>query len=286
LLTSSGYYEHPFISSRGCDSLVQLYLTFVSDPSIVASLKTTDISCFGLTDGKLSVESISGGNGNYQIIFNNKIQLNQIQNISKGQYKLNIKDRFHCQDSFQFEIKEPEKFVLHKISDTTIVLGEVISFMASGNQVMQNINWQPNSYFTCSTCISTTALIKKSDQITLTAENDKGCQDSISLKVTVNRDNAFYISNAMKTNAGLNENLVLYSYKSAIDEITSFQLYDRFGNMIHSFRNMKFTTNPIILWNGTLNNVFANTDVYTYILDIKLIDGEQLKHKGDVTVFR
>jgi hypothetical protein len=285
-LTVTGYFEHNFTSSKNCDSLVQLYLTVLPDPNINANFIITDLSCFGKKDGKIAIENIVGGNAPYQIIYSNKIQNNLIENLNKGSANIILKDKFGCSDTFLNEIKEPEEFTLFNFSDTTLILGDEINLEAKGNQTIGKVSWSPSVYFRCNTCNKTEAVISKNDRLTLNAETSKGCKDSTSFNVIVNRDKTYFISNALKLNSGTNEKMVLYSYKSAIKEITTFNVYDRYGNLVHSTKNEPFIDNPSIIWNGFYRDNLANPGVYIYTIELKLIDGDSIKYNGDITVLK
>jgi hypothetical protein len=285
LLMNSGYFEETFISSRNCDSTVQLYLNVQADPNIVANTITSDPSCFGLQDGKLLVQDVNGGEPPYAIIYAGKKQQKAIPNLGPGIKKIYISDRFGCTDSFIYDLIEPEKFSLNKFPDTTIVFGDVIDLSVMANQSIDKVTWSPSVLFSCPTCINTQATINSSRQVSLVAVSSTGCKDSVTFQTKVNRDQTFFLSNVLKGNAGgSNEKFVLQSYKSAVKEVVKLNIFDRNGSLVHKMIQMPYLGEPLTLWDGKFSSDIIKEGVFTYALEVKLIDDSTVNLFGDITV--
>ncbi|MCL2130845.1 MAG: gliding motility-associated C-terminal domain-containing protein [Lentimicrobiaceae bacterium] len=87
----------------------------------VSNLKTThtlkDISCFGLTDGSISVGT-TGGAPPYDYRWSNTSNnTNVIIDLRQGNYTVTISDRYNCSISQTFHISEPSKLSVH-LEDT------------------------------------------------------------------------------------------------------------------------------------------------------------------------
>ena len=70
-----------------------------------------------------------------------------------------------------------------------------------------------------------------------------------------------------------------------VEEIKSFQVFDRWGALVHEFYN--FQPNDISsAWDGTVRGDKATPAVFVYYAEILFKDGELIIYKGDVTLYR
>ncbi len=73
--------------------------------------------------------------------------------------------------------------------------------------------------------------------------------------------------------------------KAAVQEIESFTIFDRWGNMM--YLNEHFLPNdPGEAWDGTRNGVTFNPAVYAYKLIARFTGGSTQVRYGDVTLMR
>lgn len=90
-------------------------------------------------------------------------------------------------------------------------------------------------------------------------------------------DNVFVPTAFSPNDDGIND--VLY-VRSFVIESLEFSIYDRWGKRI-------FTTNDINRgWDGTINGVPAQPDVYNYLLKYRCVTGEDYSRTGNVTLLR
>lgn len=96
-----------------------------------------------------------------------------------------------------------------------------------------------------------------------TVENDKNCFDSINYSTIVSPDFHLYVPNTFTpNNDDLNEFFLPYS-NFLIDNKFSFEIYDRWGEMI--FKSVKSDTG----WNGIIGGEQAMTGVYVWKLKLE-----------------
>jgi hypothetical protein len=283
-LTTSGYFIETFTSSRNCDSTVQLYLTVVPDATLSANTQLVDPSCFGLKNGKMIVNNVSGGEPPYTITYLGKKQQQSISNLEPGEKKIFIIDKYGCTDSFTYILNEPEKFILESLPDTNIIFGDVLDLVAKANQPISEAKWSPSILFSCTNCINATATVNNSSVLKLHAISSNGCLDSIKFKTTVNRDQTFFLSNILKVNSGVNEKFVLQSYKSAIKEVVKLNIFDRNGSLVHKTSQIPYLGTPLTLWDGKFSNNQLKEGVFTYLIELKFIDDSTVNFFGDITV--
>jgi hypothetical protein len=282
--TKTGFYVDTLVSSLNCDSVIQLSLTVLPDPDIKIPFALTNPTCKDFADGIIYVDNFSGGNPPYRILYKNAFQLNKINKLAPGNYTIIVRDRFLCKDSIKVNLTDPIQFKLVPIKDTSVFLGDVLELQLKGNYPLKNISWEPSLIFSCTTCENTLATVNKTQVLKVFAENDKMCKDTLDIKVKISKDKTFFVSNIMKQNTDVNNNFIIYGYKSALAKIWDLRIYDRYGNLVQRLIDVPVKENPFVLWNGKVNNVNAASGVYTYILEVRLIDDSLLMQTGTVTV--
>ncbi|MBS1613534.1 MAG: gliding motility-associated C-terminal domain-containing protein, partial [Bacteroidetes bacterium] len=82
----------------------------VSQPDAMkASITTSDILCYGGTNGKAGIE-VSNGTAPYTYLWNTNESTREIQNIPAGQYVVTVTDAANCTMAFTgIEVSQPEK---------------------------------------------------------------------------------------------------------------------------------------------------------------------------------
>lgn len=286
-INRGGEYEETFTSTRGCDSVVHLSLTMKNDPNIKTDFTLLDPSCYQLSDGKILINTIDGGYGNYiasidGVTINNSL----VGNLSSGSKKIIIEDYYQCRDSFEIILNEPEQFLLNSVKDFDITLGEELVLNANANYPIEKITWIPSGLFDCDDCDDVIAIVPKTQTITIHAENEFGCKDSISFVVKVTKSGTYALPNIIAEGSTINSIFNLATYKKSVAEVNRFEIFDRAGNKVYRLINKQITTNPIELWDGKMNNDFVASGVYTYYLKLIFLDGSIEDIFGDITVIK
>lgn len=281
-----GNYIDTLTSSRGCDSVVYLDLHVTPDPKINLLYLTTDPSCFDYVDGSIFVSSIANGNPPYQWYINNIQHGQSIEKLKAQNYILTIRDRFQCRDSFTIVLNNPDKLKLESIQDTTVYLGDEIALALNANYDLSSVKWLPTQYFSCQDCKDNIATPTMTSKISVVATTNQNCIDSLHFNIVVNKDKTFFLSNVLNPESVINGFFILYSYKAAVAKINHFSLYDRSGSLIHHLSNAIVVENPLKLWDGTFNGKYVETGVYTYGLEVTLLDNTVVNTYGNVTVVR
>lgn len=102
---SAGVYKVGVRNTEGCELLLHLNVTDNDGPSITGNV--TDISCFGKSDGVITVSLQNAGSG-ATYLWNNAAEstTSRIDNLLPGFYSVIVKDG-NCQVSRTFEVKQP-----------------------------------------------------------------------------------------------------------------------------------------------------------------------------------
>jgi gliding motility-associated-like protein len=197
-----------------------------------------------------------------------------------------ILDRYSCGETFQVTLNNPDLFVIDIGMDTQINLGAVYIFPVESNYSIVNGNWE-GSELSCLACIENSARPLEQGRYNLTVMNENGCSASDSILITITEiEDQFFKPNIFSPNQdGVNDLFQLYTSSLAIDQVEKFTIIDRWGNIIHDIRNVDFQSESM-QWDGSSNSMPAKVGVYSYFIQLKLINGKSINLAGDVTLIR
>jgi gliding motility-associated-like protein len=116
--------------------------------------------------------------------------------------------------------------------------------------------------------------------ITLIAENDNGCADSLSKQnyIEVYDKPVIYIPNAFSPNGDNNNDL--FEYQLSGMKQVFIRIFNRWGQLLFE------TDNPTEYWDGTFNGKPCSADVYVYHIKLVSNDNQQRTLKGSVTILK
>ncbi|WP_350289544.1 T9SS type B sorting domain-containing protein [uncultured Croceitalea sp.] len=121
-LVAGSYYVR--VTSQDCEEVSGETLIVDPAPLQIDSEEFTDVTCFGLNDGTITVE-VSGGTGEIQYAITPNLNqfdvVNTFDGLAPGVYDVIAQDRNGCFIPFQFTIDEPQPLDLSTVS----VLNEV-----------------------------------------------------------------------------------------------------------------------------------------------------------------
>lgn len=124
---------------------------FVQEPSpLAATFSTSDITCFGLSDGLFQLENVVGGTGTYNTSLQKdgeEILPDAWQSLEEGVYHFTLTDENGCTSEESFTMSQPQPLILE-------VLGTQVenwfTVNASGGTIPYTITWNeieiPNDY--------------------------------------------------------------------------------------------------------------------------------------------
>ena len=284
-LTEEGDYFEQFISSRGCDSFVNLTLSVLPDENLVLDIQAMDPLCFESMDGSIAFDVVGGNRGPYtSIIGEIAAENNQLDQLTSGDYNIIVTDSQGCTTTSMATLTDPPLLTVSLPSDTTVSLGDIIVLTPQINQVVDSVIWLPHILSDCSDCESLEFTPFFSGTHGVQVQNANGCIAYDELNIDISIDNLpIYIPTAiLPTAIGADNNFTIGAKSNLITTVQSFQIYDRWGGLIHSVRN----TESLNLWDGRSNNRPVEQGVYPYVLELILLDGNLYTFMGNVTIFR
>ncbi len=253
-LTQGSYVFH-LQDSNGCK--VDTTLTLNGYPPIVVKdLLTQDISCFGLSDGKISLAGDGGVPPFVYRLDNGPDKTdNHFDSLKAGSYRLRVTDSKQCYKDTTTQLTEPEKLVV-----TTTPLPNDCEDYDNGGQIKTDVRGgtYPYAYTWSYPGIHTadaTGLPNGIFKVWVTDAHS--CADSASDEVKYDNCCKVFIPNAFTPNGDGKNDYAKILFKGDL-KLTVFMIYDRFG------REMFRTSDINAGWDGKRNGVVQDLDTYNY----------------------
>jgi len=250
-----------------------LNLNFVvNEPlPITISSNVTSVTCFGGSDGSISL-SVSGGTGSYNYLWSNSETLSSISNLIAGSYSVSITDSLGCNEFEVIAIGQP----------TAInIIGNVTDILCSGGSdgnIDVSVSGGSGSYFYS---WSNGALTQDLNSIsagayTLTVSDFSGCTNSssfnvnqpspISISATVNSINCFGNNDGsinLSSNGGTGTLNYLWSDASINEDLIGVVAGIYFvtitdANGCTKDTTIEITQSPAIVITGVVSDVTCN----------------------------
>ncbi|MCB0380187.1 MAG: gliding motility-associated C-terminal domain-containing protein [Flavobacteriales bacterium] len=182
-----------------------------------------------------------------------------------------------CSDSTSYTvnvIQNPNVVVTPAIS-TTIIQGNSIELTASG---ASSYTWTPSEGLSCTACPVTIA----SPEVTTVycaSTTVNGCVDTTCVIVNVDIIcGELFVPSAFSPNSdGVNDCLSVYN--NCIESM-DFKVFSRWGEVVYQSIDVNDC------WDGTFKGTALNTAVFVYKLDAVLLNGEEVKLKGNVSLIK
>lgn len=276
---------------NGCDSTIQIVLSFLSN-AIAAEVETAPNTCVNETDGSIIVENISGGTGSFFIGLNGPADTPVsdfpfvFNNLSPGNYTINIKDDAGNLTSFAAEVVAAPDLVLDLGDDQQIDLGDNAALFAVTNISPTIIQWEPVTYLSCIDCLDPIVLQPTGDIIySLYLEDDNGCSATDQVQLFVRKARQVFVPNAFSPNDdGLNDRLTIFTDQD-VAKIKSFLIFDRWGNNVFSYFDF-LPNDPTYGWDGMYKGQLMQPAVFAYFTEVEFLDGQVQLFEGDVVLVK
>ncbi len=283
---SAGSYSLTITDANEC---VDIYNFEVGSPeALILNAEFNDPLCFGESNGSVMLNA-SGGVPSYFFSLDGVQQTNnRFENLAAGNYTFYLLDDNACQDSVSVNLNDPDPLFLDLGNDTTINYGE--SYLIEGNTSfdpadISELIWANIDTDYCEDCIYQEVSPKQDQTYILNIITENGCivSDTINLYVVLTKD--IYIPNVFSPNVDSANNGFTLDGNSATENINFLYIYDRWGNLLFTGFNLE-PGNIQEGWDGKFNNQLVEQGVYTFVAEVRFVDGSLQKVAGDVTLIR
>ena len=169
-------------------------------------------------------------------------------------------------------------------SDVTIVAGASTMLNATGSN-LESFLWSPAAALSCATCSNPYASPTITTLYKVIGISDKGCKasDSVTVHVLCNQNQLFIPNTFSPNNDGQND--VFYPRGEGLKTITSFRVYNRWGELVFEKRGI-LLNDKASGWDGSFKGAALSPDVFVYVIEGQCEDGQPISWKGDVTLMR
>ena len=287
----AGQYPITVTDANGC--VLEEIQTVSQNDSISYSAEVSNISCFGFEDGQIMFENFTGGVPPY---FATVLQLDSLQGtgfngLIPGNYNIVLADGAGCTQFFSTEIIEPplvwiELDIGTGTDSIEILMGEEVDIYSTYNISNPIFTWIPDQELSCNDCNEPTARPFDDTEYVVLMTDENGCIASDSIFIAVKDERRVAIPNAFTpNNDGENDVFTLLGNNPGVEEITSFQVFDRWGGILYEAKNFQLN-DPEIGWDGKYKGTDAQVGNYVYIAEVKYVDGKSLTWKGGIMLIR
>lgn len=270
----------------GCT--IESTFTMTAAPEIIPEAVFNDPTCDGLESGIINLFGVEGGHFPYTYALNDTSSFSgdsTWSNLSEGVYEVFVKDTFGCIVSLQDSIVAPQIPVVSFADDLNLDLGDSLQLEPIVNAIdIKSISWSPSDNLSCDDCLEPFARSVNDSQYTITVTSIDDCESQATIRVRVEKRRRVYIPNIFQPNSNF-DNTFLINSGDEVEEVISFNIYDRWGNLI--FRQQNFNPNDESFgWDGRLNGKELMNGVYVWQAEILFIDDEILDYVGTITVLK
>lgn len=284
---SGGEYTLTISNATGCqDSIKATVLTEIINLNTTFELE--DAACVGDENGAITIDNTQGGYPPYTYSIDGLNYSNALEypNLAIGNYTLYSKDQYGCQGAIPFRITAPTfQLQITAPTDATIALGDKVALQLQQNTLTPvNYEWLPKEGILCQSadCQYLTVQPAQTTTYTIKGTDVLGCQDSTTYTITVDDKERIFIPNAFSPNGdNTNDKLLIYSPEGYVEEVVSFRVFDRWGELV--FEQTNFQPNlEAHAWDGTFRNQALTPNVFMYVAEIKLLGGKVKRISSDV----
>jgi gliding motility-associated-like protein len=242
--------------------------------------------------GSVVVSDVVGGSPGYTFSIDGGDTFTQntaFTQLVSGSYDVIVQDLNGCEYSEQFVIGAPEELILVMEDMVELKLGETYQFDPQINKdedILTTIIWTPEDSLSCVDCLTPLATPTESTRYTLLLKDSLGCTAEASTLIIVNRQSSVFIPTAFSpNNDGNNEVFYVFADDRNVDQLVSFQVYNRWGETVHEYFGIPANA-PDFGWDGTYRGQALNPGVFAYVVKVRMSDGRTETFTGDVTLQR
>lgn len=272
--------------NNGCQRIDSI--TLIEPTTVTASPNVLQPSCFGDDDGAILIVQPNGGTGEYSYSFGGSTfgKNGFRDDLPAGVYPIAIRDENNCEWTGEVTLENPSELAVSLNANPTINLGETLDLSPQINQDVISIIWESTDTSLCADCPNPVVAPITSTRYKVTVMNNAGCTASDQVLVRVKNDNLVYVPTVFSPNGdGANDLLRPFS-SSAVQEISMFRVFNRWGELIYEKKDMNMVSN-LEGWNGnTMSGNKAPSGVYLYFAEVSFKNGTTETLSGDVSLVR
>ncbi|HUR30366.1 MAG TPA: gliding motility-associated C-terminal domain-containing protein, partial [Saprospiraceae bacterium] len=283
----SGNYSVTVTDGNGCMSSSEIIL--LEPHPLMITFLVSQPDCFIQDNGSIIINPAGGvipikysiNAGGYQLspVFNG---------LRGGIYEISAIDANNCEVKEIIGINVPAQVNVDLGDDQVIDLGDTVILNAIINvpfDSLASMDWSGLITPDCPICPIQKVIPIITTTYSVSVITNEGCRDEDSITLFVEKNVDIYIPNIFSPNGdNVNDKLVI-SAGSDVEEISSFIIYDRWGNMVFAVND--FLSDDLnSAWDGKVKGKQVNPGVFVYKIIVNFKDGRSEIRYGDVTLVR
>lgn len=285
----SGEYMVTVSDDNGCSSVSTV---MIEEPEFLSGvIEEQQINCNGETNGQIEIFA-EGGTApfTYSINGSNFSESQNFPDLRANIYQVVIKDSNDCElDLGTVNIEEPAEISVVLDRQLIAESGNPISLDSEVQNAQGEISysWESDgeqASIICDDCGNPLVAPNFGQAYTVTVTDEMGCTASSTVNILVKQTRGIDVPTAFSPNEdGFNDLLIVHGQEGT--QILSFQLYDRWGELV--FQNNNFLVNERnIGWDGTYRGNAMNAGVFTWVAEVQYPDGVIETTKGHTTLIK
>jgi gliding motility-associated-like protein len=184
-----------------------------------------------------------------------------------------------------------------RITDDNIGIDGTISNVSIlfANNYNVTYSWTPSQNLSCTDCPNPIAFPSLATTYSVTVVDDLGCSKMEDIILTVDTSTSIhaikdseailYVATGFTPNGdGINDFLYVQGNQQ-VEKVISFLVYNRLGEQVF-YKNDFPINRPEEGWNGYFRNNVAPSSLYSWVAEIKLLNGQQIKLNGNTNLIR
>ncbi|MEN0046278.1 MAG: gliding motility-associated C-terminal domain-containing protein, partial [Bacteroidota bacterium] len=289
----SGIGEYQLLVENGNACMAEDFLEISEGiEGIAINLNIQQPNCEGNGLGNILVDSIVGGMPPFTYALDeNPLSTNSnFRNLEAGDYLIKIQDAQGCEWDTTITILPATDLTVNLGDDITLPFGQSVTLEAILNKTnVNNIIWSSSGKdsLSCSDCLEPTVSPIVNTVYQIQVEDEEGCVATDLIAIFVEKVEDFFVPNVFSPNGDSNNDFFyLQTNNSAVTEIESFQIFDRWGHLV--FRRNNFLPNDETLgWDGrSQDGALMNPAVFVFTAKVNYIDGSTKRLEGEITLLR
>jgi gliding motility-associated-like protein len=276
-----GTYKLIIRDSNGCTTSRSFVIKSFDSPKITA-VDITAPSCKG-GDGLFKINATSNS---FPLVYSlDSVRFSTkdtFSNLRSGIYTVSVRDTFGCISKQNVVVPDPKLPIIEDIRSSVTECGQATaSLIVKAKSPVGVVKYSLDGG---NLQVENTFRNLKKGKYTINVEDDKGCRATADATIASNCN--LFIPNAFSPNGdGQNDYLSIYGNAVDVEKIVSYQIFNRWGNMVFSDPNIRLN-DPTSGWNGKFQDSVLPDDVFIYVVVAQMKNGEIIEKKGDVMLMK